>query len=418
MDPSILPRRVEAALMRSLESFRVVIVNGPRQAGKSTLLELVHERAGGASLTLDDRATLRLARTDPAGLVDGYRRPTFIDEIQRGGDPLVLAVKVAVDQDRAPGQFILAGSSRFLTVPTLSESLAGRARIIDLWPLSQGEIHGGGDGLLDLMFHGSEAIRSLQPPALSRNEAAQRVVAGGFPAVQGLRERDRADWFADYRRTLIERDLTELRRLRHASDVPRLVRLLGARTAREFNVASYAEALDLTKETARQYLALLEIIYVFHLLPAWSSGLTARAKHRPKLHLIDTGLACDIQHVSVDRLAEPTFAAFGPLLESFVVAELSKQRGWATERVELFHFRDRDGREVDLVAEGRDGRIVAVEVKAAIDVDERDARGLAYLRDKMGDRFVAGVVLHLGRRPQPLGDRLTALPVSALWATP
>ena len=404
-------------MTRSLGVFRVVIVNGPRQAGKSTLLSLVHERSGGASITLDDRAALRLARTDPGGLVAGYERPTFIDEVQRGGDPLVLAVKAAVDRDREPGQFVLAGSSRFLTVPTLSESLAGRARIVDLWPLSQGEIHGGGDGLLDLLFQRTDAVRALRPSALSRSNVAQRVAAGGFPAAYRLSERDRADWFADYRRTLVQRDLTDLRRLRHAADVPRLLNLIGARTAQELNIASYGAALDLSKETMRQYLALLEVIYLFHLLPAWSSGATARAKHRPKLHVVDTGLACDIQNVSPRRLAEPTFEGIGPLLESFVVAELLKQRTWATERVELFHFRDREGREVDLIAESSDGRIVAVEVKAAVDVDEHDARWLAYLRDKLGDRFVNGVVLHLGDRARPLGDRLTAVPIAALWET-
>jgi uncharacterized protein len=413
----LLRRRMEAVITRSLQAFRVVIVNGPRQAGKSTLLSLVQQRSSGASITLDDRASLRLARTDPGGLVAGYERPTFIDEVQRGGDPLVLAIKAAVDRDQAPGQFVLAGSSRFLTVPTLSESLAGRARIVDLWPLSQGEIHGGDDGFLDLMFRGTDAIRMLRPTKLARREVVERIVVGGFPAVQALPERDRSDWFAAYRRTLIQRDLTDLRRLRHAADVPRLVNLVGTRTAQELNVASYAAALDMTHETTRQYLALLDVIYLFHLLPAWSSGATARVKHRPKLHVVDSGLACDIQHLSAARIADLTFEGIGPLLESFVVAELSKQRTWATERVELYHFRDNNGREVDVVAESSDGRVVAVEVKAAVDVDEHDGRGLAHLRDRLGDRFIAGVVLHLGDRPRPLGERLTAVPLAALWET-
>lgn len=418
----ILDRRTSAVLRRALESFRIVILNGPRQSGKSTLLQLAHQQTGGRLITLDDRTSLRVAKTDPAGLLADTTRPLYIDEVQRGGDPLILAMKAAVDRDGSPGQFIVAGSSRFLTVPTLSESLAGRARIIDLWPLSRGELEGGeiagcNDGLLDLLFAGPRAVRALTPPTMRRREVAERIVVGGFPSVQHLDAPRRAEWFDDYRRTLIQRDLTELRRLRHAADVPRLFNLAAARTAQELNVSSYAAALGLSGDIVRDYLTMLETIYVHHLLPGWATGATKRANRRPKLHFVDSGLAADTARVSIDRLADPLFSGLGPLLETFVVGELMKQRSWSSIRPDLFHFRDRDGREVDVVCETRDGLIVGIEIKAALDVDDRDARGLAYLRDRLGERFVQGVVLHLGDRPLPLGDRLTALPVAALWRT-
>lgn len=399
-----------------MSGFRVVVVNGPRQSGKSTLLGQLNNALLGTLVTLDDRTALRTARTDPAGFVTGFRYPLMIDEVHRGGDALVLAIKALVDRADTPGQVVLAGSSRFLTIPTLSESLAGRARIIDLWPLSQGELGSGSDALLDRLFADTAEVRGLTGESLNRPQAMERVVLGGYPGVHKLPASLRRDWFEDYRRTLIQRDLSEIRRLRQIAEVPRLVRLMAAYTGQELNVSKLASSVGLAAGTVHEYLSLLEVIYVHHLLPGWSPGFASRAKRRPKLHFVDSGLACDTLGVSVDRLNQPTSTEAGSLLETFVVGEFMRQRTWSTVRPELFHFRDRDQREVDLIAEAPDGRVVAVEVKAAIDVDSDDTRWLRYLRDQLGDRFVNGVVLHLGPRPQPLGDRLTALPLSTLWS--
>ena len=408
-------RRAMDLVIDAQSGFRIIVLNGPRQSGKSTLMKALADQAA-ALVTLDDRIALRAARTDPAGFVGGYGYPLLIDEVQRGGDPLVLAIKAVVDRDDRPGQFVLAGSSRFLTVPTLSESLAGRARIIDLWPLSQGELGGGRDGLIDRLFDPPADLRALDVAAMNRRAMMERVVLGGFPAVHRMPASLRRDWFEDYRRTLVQRDLAELRQLRRLNEVPRLLRLAAERTAQEVNLTSYAGALGLTVDTTRDYLALLEVIYVHQLLPGWTSGLTSRASRRPKLHIVDSGLAADTLGASVDTLAAPTSTLAGPLLETFVVGELTRQRTWSSVRPDLYHFRDRDRREVDVVVEARDGRVAAVEVKAAVDVDESDTRWLVYLRDRLGDRFVNGVVLHLGDRPRPLGDRLTALPIAALWS--
>jgi len=400
-----------------MQGFRVVVVNGPRQAGKSTLLGLLAEEQNGELVTLDDRTTLRTARTDPSGFVSDRDRPLLIDEIQRGGDPLVLALKAEVDRhpDRV-GRFVVSGSSRFLTVPTLSESLAGRARIIDLWPLSQGELAGRSEAFVDTMFDASADLRDLVVPSFTRGALFERVVLGGFPPVHRLAPaRLRAAWFADYARTLVERDLVEIRRIRQVGEMPELIRLVAAWTAQELNVATLARSAGLAEVTAREYLALLEVIYVHHLVPNWAPSFVAKAKRRPKIHAVDTGLACDAMGAGVDALARPGADAAGPLLETFVVNELSKQLGWNSTRAELRHFRDRDGREIDVILQARDGRVVAIEVKAARDVDEYDIRWLTWLRDRLGDRFARGVVLHLGDRPTPFGDRITALPVPALW---
>jgi uncharacterized protein len=415
----LVRRQAEALIDEALAGFRVIIVNGPRQSGKSTLLELFAEQRSGTLLTLDDREVLRAAKTDPRGLVEGYERPLLIDEVQRGGEPLILAIKAAVD--RAPrdvGAFVIAGSSRFLTVPGLSESLAGRARIIDLWPLTQGELAGTSENFIDLAFRPTSNLRAVTPPFLSRIETMKRITLGGFPAIHTLpTDRLRAAWFEDYRRTLITRDLTQLSAIRQVDDLPKLVQVLAARTAQELNVASVANDSGVNAETLRSYLALLETIYLHHRLPAWSTNFTARAKKHPKAHIVDSGLAADVLGLNADRLAIPTSAFAGHLFESFAVNEILRQQPWATERTHLGHFRDSDKREVDLIIESPDGRIVGVETKAARDVDESDFRWLAYLRDRLGERFVNGIVVHLGERPLSFGDRLTAVPVSTLWTT-
>lgn len=420
MDPpeTMLARRAQAVALELLDDFRIVIINGPRQAGKSTLLQVLAAQVGGSMLTLDDRRILRVARTDPGGLIDANPRPLFIDEVQRGGDPLVLAIKAEVDRHpRTPGQFVLAGSSRFLTVPTLSESLAGRAAIIDLWPLSQDELEGTSANLVDLLFDTVHVVRALRPDPCTRRDIMERVVRGGYPEVHRLSsDRARDAWFANYRRQLIERDLTELRRIRQAGDLPRLLRALAARTAQELNLAAVARDAGLSPDVTRDYVSLLDTIYVHRTVAAWATNLTARVKRHPKLYLVDSGLAASLVGASTDRLADPTFAASGALLETFVAAEIGKQLTWSSVRAEQFHFRDRDQREVDIVLEATDGRVVGIEVKAARDVDETDFRWLAYLRDRIGARFVQGVVVHLGSAPLPFGDRLTALPISGLWS--
>ncbi len=414
----LIERRVGALLTEYLGGFRVVVINGARQSGKSTLLAQIQTASGGTLVTLDDREVLRSARTDPRGFVTGHNFPLFIDEVQRGGEPLVLAIKA--DTDRHPfeyGRFILAGSSRFLTVPNLTESLAGRAAILDVWPLSQSEMFGGSDRLLDMLFGPTEVLRRLDVASFTRADIAERIVRGGFPAVHNLSSsRLRTAWFDSYLRTLIDRDLTEYRRPSRTVDVMRLAQLVLGRTAQEVNASNIASDLGVTGDTVKDYLALTETIYLHHQLPAWTGGHTGRVVKRPKLHAVDTGLAAHVLNQSANLLSIPTTAIFGALFETFVVNELAKQRTWCDTPVRFYHYRDGSNQEIDLVIEARDGSVVCVEIKAALDVDEGDFRHLIAMRDRLGDRFINGVVIHLGSRPLPFGDRITSLPVSAVWS--
>lgn len=421
MTSGLLPRRALGVVDEHLRNARVVIVNGARQSGKSELLRLVHAAQGGRYVSLDATADLRLARTDPTGLIESAPRPLVIDEVQRGGDPLVLAIKAAVDADRSRGQFLLAGSTRFLVEPRLSESLAGRARFVDLWPLSQGEIDeiDGGDRFIDAVFDRSigDLVRA-QPAPETRTATMARLVRGGFPeAVLATTDRARAAFFRDYVRTVSQRDITELSRMTQRVDFATVLRLVAARTAGELNVTSIANDAGIGGETARRYLPLLEAVFMVWRLPAWSTNLTSKVARRPKIHLVDAGLAAALTGASVDALARPGNPHAGALLETMVACELAKQATWSNTDVRLHHWRDRNGREIDLVLERTDGTVVGIEVKAAHDVTDADSRHLAWLRDQLGDRFAAGVVVHLGDRARPWGDRIASLPITALWAT-
>lgn len=419
----LLPRHALSVASRRLSEARGIVVNGPRQAGKSELLGMLQAISGGTLLTLDEPQLLRSARTDPSGFLEDKPRPVYIDEVQRGGDPLVLAIKVALDRNRERGQFVLAGSTRFLTEPRLSESLAGRIRFVDLWTLSQGEIDRGGpasDCFVDRAFLATEEFREAfgRHVGLPRREVFERVCIGGFPeAVTAGSERSRKEFFDSYVRTVSQRDITELGALAQRMDLPKTLRLIAERTSGILNQKSLSDALAVSVDSFSRYLPLIETVFLAFELPAFAASTAARTSRRPKLHLTDSGLGAALLGVNSSRLLDPRTSLAGPLLESFVVMEILKQLTWSDESASPSHYRDEKNREIDVVLESPDGRVVAVEVKAAIDVDERDFRHMKYLRDRLGDRFVNGAILHCGPNITRWGDRMTSLPVSALWRT-
>jgi predicted AAA+ superfamily ATPase len=413
-----ISRHLKSLVEEALDDFRVVIINGPRQAGKTTLLRQLHAARGGSFRTLDRADVLQAAKADPLGFVADAVRPAFIDEIQRGGDALVRAIKIAVDEEPVPGSFVLSGSSRFLTVPTLSESLAGRALLTELWPLSMAERVGAPPQFVDLLFDEPAALRRLPESTLTRTDYLHLVCAGGFPELLRARSpRARSNWLRSYVTTVTQRDISELSRIRFADELPRLLRVVAARTAQVTHAAEIAKTLGMDAATVRNYLPLLQMVYLIHWLPAWSNNLTARAVRAPKVHMVDSGLAAQLMQRGPKSLAEPGTAEAGALFETFVVNELIKQLAVSDAEASAFHYRDRDGAEVDCVLESGDGRIAGLEVKLALSVNEADLRHLRMLRDKLGSRFVAGVLLYSGSQALSFGDRLMALPASALWAS-
>jgi predicted AAA+ superfamily ATPase len=406
-------RRSASALLAALRDTPVVLLNGPRQSGKSTLAqELVRRGALSTYLTFDSAADLASAAADPDGFVRGLDRPAVIDEVQHVPD-LFRAIKLAVDRDRRPGRFLLTGSVDVLLAPRISESLAGRMELHTLWPLSQGEIEGARDRFVEAVFR-DELPAFHQDPG-TRRELAERIVRGGYPEVV-LRPRDRrAQWFASYITAIVQRDIRSLAEIDSLISVPGLLHLLGARVGSLLNAAELSRRSGIPYTTLSRYLSLLEATFILRRIPAWSGGLGQRLLKHPRIFVCDSGLAASLQGVDVERIAmaEPTL--IGPLIENFVAMELVKQLGWHPASAHLYHFRSAAGEEVDLVLERGDGKVVGLEVKASASVTEDDLRGLRALASRTGRKFHRGVLLYMGDRSVRFGRGLHAVPLSALW---
>lgn len=413
----MVPRHITSRLLEALSDTPVVLLHGARQTGKSTLVRhLAAEAHPARYLTLDDARVLSAAAADPQGFIDGLDGPVVLDEVQRAPD-LFLAIKRVVDRDRQPGRFLLTGSANVLLVPRLAESLVGRLEILTLWPLSQGELQGRREGLVDTLFAGKRPDWAAAGKAMAADHATlwEELRLGGYPEVRTRPSPERrAAWFGSYVTTILQRDVRDLSRVEGLTEMPRLLTLLASRLGNTSNFAEMSRETSLSQTTLKRYLSLLETTFLVQRLPPWSANLGKRLTRSPKLFLTDTGLAAHLLGLEADP-GRPGPSHRGPLLECFVFTELRKALGWSRARPRLSHYRTQAGSEVDFVLEDQAGRTVAVEVKAGSNVGEKDFRGLRELQKALGERFLHGLVLYGGREPVPFGERLTAVPVEALW---
>jgi len=411
--PDFFPRLVLSRLTEALADTPVVLIHGPRQSGKTTLARVVGDAAGYAYISFDDDVLRASAQADPVGFVADLPDNVVLDEVQRVPG-LFTSIKAAVDRDRRPGRFILTGSANVLLVPKLADSLAGRMEILRLYPLAQAELARTQPGFLEALF--GAKFKSGSRPRLGR-ELAERVAAGGYPAALARSTaRRRAAWYRDYIDTLVQRDVRDLARISALDALPRLMALVAGQTARLLNVAELAAPFQLSRPTIRDYVTLLERIFLLEELPSWHSNRLNRLIKTPKVHLGDTGLACALLGVQAATLVADR-ALLGQLLETFVYQELRRQASWEEDPVAFHHFRDKDGAEVDIVLERASQQVAGIEVKAAATVTAADFKGLRKLKEAAGKRFAAGVVLYDGEVTAPFGDGLFAVPIRALWET-
>lgn len=405
------PRFLEPRLKEALADTPVVLLHGPRQCGKTTLARRLLEKAGYDYRSFDHEPTLGAATADPIGFVADLPERTILDEVQRAPG-IFGAIKMAVDERRTPGRFLLTGSANVLLVPKLSDSLAGRVGIQRLYPLAQSELEGAPSRFIDLLFSGRFPARRHK--RLGR-ALAERIAAGGFPSALERPPNARARWYRDYVETMVQRDVRELSRIHSLDVLPRLIRLAAGQTARLINVSDLGAPLQVTRPTVRTYITLLQGIFLLEELPPWHSNRMSRLLKSPKLHLADTGIACAMLGSNAQALWEDR-GLLGQLLETFVYQELRRQASWREDSIAFHHFRDRDGFEVDLVLEGESGDIAGVEVKAGATVTAADFRGLRKLKEGAGRRFRGGVVLYDGENVLSFGDGLSAVPLCEIWA--
>ncbi len=409
----VYPRFLRERLASALSDTPVVLLHGPRQCGKTTLARQVCEPLGYGYFSFDDDTLRAAALADPAGFVAGLPARMVLDEVQRVPE-IFTALKVAVDSDRAPGRFLLTGSANVLLLPRLADSLAGRIEPLRLHPLAQCELAGRDSGFLRALFGASFA---LSRRARLAETLAECVAAGGYPAALARPAPRRRDWYRAYVEALVQRDVQDLRRIGTLDALPRLLAAAAAQTARLANMTDLAGPFHVTRPTIRDYVTLLERVFLIEQLPPWHSNRLSRLVKTPKLHLCDTGLAAALLRVDAAALWRDR-ALLGQLLETFVLQELRRIGSWQEEPVTFHHFRDKDGVEVDLVLERGAHEVAGVEVKAAASVTENDFRGLRKLQSAAGTGFRCGVVLYDGEHALPFGPGLYAVPIRALWETP
>jgi predicted AAA+ superfamily ATPase len=405
-------RNIRHAVDIALKDTPVVLLHGARQTGKTTLAKAIAQVRGIRYVTLDDHPTLEAALNDPPAFIQGLGRSAVIDEVQNAPN-IFRAIKASVDRDRKPGRFLLTGSANVLVLPRLGDSLAGRMEIIPLHPFAQDELHGRRSGFIDALF--AARPRMAEGTVLDRKQVAALVAAGGYPEVLSRKSAARKEaWYGAYINSILQRDVRDISNIAGLTDLPRLLAALALRSSGLLNLADLSRTLDIPHSTLRRYMALLEATFLSTPLPAWGSHRGKRLVKAPKLHLADSGFAAHL--AGIDTAAELLQdRSFGPLLETFVVNELRKMAGWGKVRVKLHHFRTEAGREVDIVLEDPKGRIVGVEVKAAMAVGSNDVTGLKHLRETAGRKWLRGVLLHPGLGVTPFAKDLHAVPLSALW---
>jgi uncharacterized protein len=402
-------RFVERRATEALLDTPVVLIVGPRRAGKTTLVRKMGD-PNRAYITLDDQTVLDAAQSDPAGFIRGLDQ-AIIDEIQRAPD-LLLAIKKTVDEDYRPGRFLLTGSANVLTLPRIADSLAGRMETIRMLPLARAEISGRVPTFLERVFAGK---LQCDGEAVIGDELIQLALLGGFPeAISRGNERRRQDWARSYLTSVLTRDLRDIADIEKLTELPKFVRLLAEHSGQLVNYSQFGSSINVSHKTGQRYVALLEQVFLVSTLQPWYTNALKRIAKTPKLHFLDSGLLAAARGLSFDRVKADRHV-FGALLESFVFCEVLKLMTASDLRLTPYHFRDQQMREVDIVLERDDGMIVGIEVKASATVKSSDFAGLRTLAEVCKDRFAYGVVLYDSADLVPFGERLAAAPLSCLW---
>jgi predicted AAA+ superfamily ATPase len=405
---SIVSRTLSSTVLRVSARFPVLLVTGPRQVGKTTLLEQCAE-GGRKSVTLDDLDQRDLARRDPALFLQRHEPPLIIDEVQYAPE-LFGAIKIAVDKAKKPGQFWLTGSQKFHLMDGITESLAGRVAILDLLGLAQTEIAGRADESWPFLPTNQWIDKAEQYRTQPRNlkEVYRVIWRGGFPQIALDEDMPRDIFYSSYLQTYIQRDVRALARVGDELAFQRFVRAAAARTGQLLNYADLARDVDLDQKTAKTWVSILEASGLVYLLPPWHSNLTKRLVKTPKLYFLDTGLCAYLtQWTSPESLEAGAMS--GAILETFVVGELIKSYWHNGRSVNLFFYRDRDGKEIDLLIE-QDNKLYPIEIKKTATPSRTAMRSLDVL-SRLGRDAGPGAVLCLKESPVPLTPKVSAIPI-------
>ena len=406
------PRHLRSKLLQAFKASPVVLLIGPRQSGKTTLMKALGQELGMRYLTFDTLKQLNAAQDDPEGFVAGLEAPIILDEIQRVPE-IALPLKLRVDEQRVPGSFGLTGSANPLVAPKLNDSLAGRMFILHMWPLSVSEIAGEASRFLEAAFH--EGAKFPEKPPLARKEVIEILLKGGYPDALALDAPIRDEWYDNLLTTIFERDVSDISHLQRPRDLAKLLAILATRSASLLNLADVSRSAAIPYSTLNVYMPILESLFLIIRLPPWHRNRAKRLIKMPKLYFGDTGLLMNQMRVGKETLFEDG-RLLGSVLENFVFMELKKLASWAPEKIDLYHFRTDTGHEVDFVLENRAGQVIGIEVKASETISPDDWKGLSVIESELEDKLVRSIIIYLGKEVMALSKKRVALPLSALWS--
>ena len=404
-------RYVSSKISIALEDTPAVIVVGPRQSGKTTLIrEFVND--DWSYVTLDDVNQLQFAKADPVGFIRNFTsRHVVIDEIQRVPE-LMLPLKQSIDENRQPGRFLLSGSANAMVLPRVADSLAGRLEVINLFPLSECEIQNKTSTFLTKLLN-SEVPQSKD--IRIRDELLEKVCKGGFPeALERTDSNRRMAWFQQYITSIIQKDLSELADIEHLNVMAKLVHIFSNQIGQLLDYTSVAKSLELPRQTVKRYLELLKQLFIFQELPAWHSNQNKRLIKTPKIHIVDSGLLCGLNRITNEKLKTDR-QQFGRILENYIFCELQKMASWLDEPLYFYHYRDKDKVEVDVVIETVTGDVIGIEIKAGATIGKADFQGLMRLEKAAGDKFKMGVVLYDGDHSNQFTEKIYSVPLGSMW---
>jgi predicted AAA+ superfamily ATPase len=395
-------RRLQDLVKELLTEFRIVYLTGPRQAGKTTLARAVAERTQMHYVTLDDQATLASVRSDPQGFVRSLgARKVVIDEFQYAPE-LISAVKEASDNlgPEEKGKFLLTGSTDIFRSARIQEALPGHMARLELYPLSVSELTEKKSNFIDHLLVGNLATRA---PNVTREQLASWILQGGYPEVQSKSRRARQIWYKSYMEGRLYKDFETLYAARgdYHSRLQAMAPFLAGLTGNLLKYANVATDLGLNDKLVKTYIEILDLMFIVRRAPAYLKNRAKQlATQMPKLHFIDTGLACHLLGLhNEEQILSSQY--YGGLLETLIFMECCKQSSWALEEVGLYHFRDNRKHEVDIVLERSNGGITGIEVKASATVKIQDFRGLAALAASAGRHFEQGILFYTGQQMLP-----------------
>jgi len=406
-----LQRNISEKLEKTLKRSPVVLLTGARQTGKTTLVKQLCQHKGYSYITFDDLRYLSAAQNDPISFISNLELPVILDEIQRVPE-LFLSIKKVVDENRKPGMFALTGSANPLLIPNLSDSLAGRMEILELFPFSQGEIVGKKETFIEDLF--SKNFSKLKSDTNTRKTLCKRLITGGYPPVINRDIEGMIAWFNSYLTTILQRDVQDLAKIEGLSQLPNLLRLIATRAGGLLNVSELSRSSGIPSSTLHRYLTLLQTLFMISFLQPWSINLGKRLVKSPKVYLIDSGILLHLLKTDEEKLFSDTHA-FGKAIENFVVTELLKHASWSKIEVSVFCYRTQTGIEVDIVLEDNSGNVVGIEIKGSETVIYNDFKNLQQFQSIVGKSFIGGIVLYAGQEVIPFGNNLWAVPISSLW---